>query len=87
MHKNQIELSNDLKKTKIVVGDRYFHYKNPNQFYSVISIGFIETTEEPCVVYRGEYGENIVWIRTAKDFLSKVKLQDGSKVDRFTKVE
>ena len=69
------------------VGDKYFHYKNKKHFYKIIAVGFIEETEKPCVVYQAERGEKIVWVRTAKEFFSKVELPNGSKVDRFTKVE
>lgn len=87
-HKDQTQLLRDLEnlKSKIKVGSKYYHYKHPDQFYHILAIGFIEATEEPCVVYETEYGEKLVWVRPLEDFLAKVKLEDGTEVDRFTKV-
>ncbi len=73
-------------KKKIKLGDRYFHYKHPNKSYKIVRIGFIENTEEVCVIYEAEFGEKLVWVRTLPDFLSKVELDDGNEVDRFTKL-
>ena len=86
-HKNQEQLSLEIKKLKVEVGDRYFHYKKPDQFYSIVAVGFMEATEEPCVIYQGEYGKKVAWVRAAKDFLSKVQLPNGTEVDRFTKIK
>jgi hypothetical protein len=89
IHKGQTQLLKSLKKirVKVKVGNRYFHYKHPDQPYHVVAVGFIEETLEPAVVYEGEFGERFVWIRTLSDFLAKVKLEDGNEVDRFTKIE
>jgi hypothetical protein len=88
-HKNLSHLVKELDgaKEKVIVGGKYFHYKHPDQTYKVIRIGIIEETEKICVVYEALYGEKVVWVRPLEDFLSKVKLDDGHKVDRFTKVE
>lgn len=86
-HKDQTQLLKKLEnlKSKIKVGDKYIHYKNPDQFYKIIAIGFIESTEEPCVVYQAEYGDKITWVRPQNDFFAKVTLDNESVVDRFTK--
>lgn len=88
-HKEQRNLLSDLKKlkSKIKVGDRYYHYKHPDQFYHIVALGFIEATEEPCVVYEAEYGDKLTWVRTESKFFAKVDTEGGSPVDRFTKVE
>lgn len=87
-HRDQTKLLKDLEslKSKIKVGDKYYHYKHHDQFYHIVAVGFIEATEEPCVVYEAEYGDKITWVRTENDFFAKVKLEDGTEVDRFTKV-
>ncbi len=87
-HKDQGQLLKELEevKNKVSVGAKYFHYKHPNQFYKVVRVGFIEATEEVCVIYEVEYGENFVWVRTIEEFLAKISLEDGTQVDRFTKV-
>ena len=76
----------DSVKEKVGVGKKYFHYKHPDQIYHILRIGIIEETEKICVVYESEYGEKVVWVRPIEDFLAKVKLEDGTEVDRFTKI-
>lgn len=87
-HKDQTQLLKKLEnlKSKIKVGDKYFHYKHPDQLYKIVAIGFIESSEEPSVIYQAEYGDEITWVRPEKDFFAKVTLDNGNVVDRFTKV-
>lgn len=66
-------------------GARYFHYKNPNQFYTIVSHGIIEATEEPAIIYQADYGDKTIWIRPAKVFLEEVEW-DGKKVPRFIRL-
>ena len=73
-------------KSRIDKEDKCYHYKHPDQFYNVVAIGFIEGNGEPCVVYKAGYGDKITWVRTESEFFSKVKSDDGTIVDRFTKV-
>jgi len=88
-HSNKDTLLHQLKvaKSSVEVGGRYFHYKHPDKFYTILRIGFIEKTEEVCVIYEAEFEDELVWVRTLTDFLSKVKLEDVEEIDRFTKVE
>lgn len=67
--------------SKITVGARYRHYKN--QDYTVLLLALREEDDEPCVVYRAEYGGNIVFIRPAANWTEQIEL-DGKKVNRFT---
>ncbi len=60
----------------------YQHYKGNT--YEVFSIGRLEETLEEVVVYYSY--DRTVWVRTVKDFLSKVTLPDGRIVQRFSKV-
>ena len=87
-HKSQADLLKELEniKTKIKVGDKFSHFKHPDQFYTIVAVGFIESTEEPCITYQAEYGDKITWTRTESEFFSKAKLEHGQEVDRFTKV-
>lgn len=87
-HKTQDELLKDLKRLeeKVKVGDKFSHFKHPDQFYTIVAVGFIEATEEPCITYQAEYGDKITWTRTESEFFSKATLEDGSSVDRFVKV-
>ncbi len=72
-------------KTQIPIGARYFHYKNPNQFYTIVSHGIIEATEEPAIIYQAEYDDQTTWIRPVSVFLEEVEWQ-GKKVQRFTRI-
>jgi hypothetical protein len=62
-------------------GDTYRHYKGG--LYIIVATGFLEDTETPCVVYRS-LEKNIVWVRTAKNFLEEIEFQ-GEKRSRFSK--
>jgi len=76
----------DEAKSKVTIGGKYYHYKSPNDYYIIVDIALYEETEEPCVVYRAEYGKNLTWIRPVTDFLAEVEKEDGSKCKRFTRV-
>lgn len=63
-------------------GGKYQHYKGGH--YEIIATGFLEDAEVPCVVYRS-LDKDIVWVRTAKNFLESVE-HDGKIVSRFSKL-
>ncbi len=63
-------------------GDYYQHYKGGR--YEIVATGFLEDTETPCVVYRS-LEKDIVWVRTAKNFLEPVE-HDGQTRPRFSKI-
>lgn len=63
-------------------GDKYQHYKGG--IYEIAATGFLEDTEAPCVAYRS-LNKDIVWVRTAKNFLEAVE-HDGKTVPRFKKI-
>ncbi|HMI09156.1 MAG TPA: DUF1653 domain-containing protein [Candidatus Saccharimonadales bacterium] len=60
-------------------GQRFQHYKGG--IYEVVATGFIENSELPCVVYRS-LKKNIVWVRTAEDFLELIE-DNGVTKPRF----
>jgi hypothetical protein len=60
----------------------YQHYKGGT--YEIVATGFLEDSEVPCVVYRS-LEKNIVWVRTAKNFLENVE-HNGKIQPRFIKV-
>jgi hypothetical protein len=60
-------------------GQIFQHYKGGK--YEIISTGFLEDSEAPCVVYRSLL-RNIVWVRTAKNFLENVE-HEGVVQPRF----
>jgi len=59
---------------KVKTGGIYFHYKNPDHYYVLESLGFIESSETIAVVYRALYDKGIVWIRPLEEFLEKFTL-------------
>lgn len=80
--KDKLEKAREL----VEVGAKYFHFKHPEQFYKVLSVGLTEENQKVCVIYEAEYEDKLVWIRPINSFLAKVRLPDGTEVDRFTKV-
>ena len=63
-------------------GRKYQHYKGG--IYEIVATGFLEDSEVPCVVYRS-LEKDIVWIRTAKNFLEDVEY-NGIKQPRFKRI-
>ena len=57
-------------KREIVVHGVYKHFKG--DLYIVEDLAFDSETEEEMVVYRALYGENLLWVRPLKMFLSEV---------------
>lgn len=87
-HKSQSALAKELQDaaSKVTVGVCYTHYKQPENTYKVTGLAILEATDEPCVIYQAEYGNNITFVRPLKSWLENVEWQ-GKKVKRFTKVE
>ncbi len=81
----ELALSLEKLKNQVPLGARYFHYKNPNQFYTVVAHGIIEATEELAISYQAEYDDKLVWIRPASVFLEEVEWE-GKFTLRFTRV-
>jgi hypothetical protein len=63
---------NDAKKL-IKVSGKYSHYKNPNQFYTILDLAIDEATENVSVIYQAQYGNKIIFIRSLESFLTKGK--------------
>ena len=55
---------------KIKIKGVYKHFKG--NYYIVEDIGTSSETEEELVIYRALYGNNKLWIRPLKSFLSEV---------------
>lgn len=64
-------------------GQLFQHYKGGR--FEIVATGLIENTETPCVVYRS-LAKNIIWVRTAKNFLEEVE-HDGVSVPRFKPID
>ena len=63
---------NDAQKL-VRVGGKYFHYKNPDQFYIVLNLAIDEATENVSVIYQAQYRKKIIFIRTLESFLTPGK--------------
>lgn len=76
----------DQAKELIEIGSLYFHYKNPDQYYSIESLCIIEDTEEVGVLYKPLYGDfgDIIWLRPISIFLETIQV-DSKKIQRFQK--
>ena len=72
-----------MTKEKITIGGRYCHYKDPSHTYTVSDIAILESTEDPVVIYKAEYGNNITFVRPVDEWLETVE-KDGKQVLRFT---
>jgi len=66
----------------VQVGGVYCHYKDPHKRYRVLGIGLLEATQEPCVIYQAEYGDQLVWVRALSVWLERVQTEQGM-VPRF----
>lgn len=63
-------------------GQLFRHYKGG--LYEIVATGFLEDSEAPCVVYRSK-ARDMVWVRTAKNFLESVE-HNGVLRPRFEAV-
>lgn len=72
-------------KQKVSVGGTYYHYKHPDQHYTLVDAIIIEATDEIGVLYRAEYEplKGITFMRPIEGFLAEVDV-DGKKKARFT---
>jgi hypothetical protein len=60
-------------------GDQYRHYKGG--LYEIVATGFLEATEQPCVIYRS-LKNNSIWVRTVENFFELID-RDAQPVPRF----
>jgi hypothetical protein len=86
-HKEQLELRKEVEdaKYKVTVGARYWHYKGKDKVYEIIGLGFLEATDELCVIYQAQYGEKLTFLRPLTIWLEQVEWE-GETVPRFTKI-
>jgi len=90
-HKTGDELRTELKQASklIEVGAKYYHYKHPEDTYTVTGLVIIESDDSVGVLYSADYDrlKGITFLRPLDSFLDKVTLEDGTIVNRFNKVE
>jgi len=70
-HIPESELTKKLNNAKeqVKIGSKYFHYKNPNQFYLILNLAIDEASETVSVIYQSLYGKNIIFVRPLESFL------------------
>jgi len=91
-HKTEEELNSLLEeaRSKVSVGSKYYHYKNPDNQYVLIDVAIFEGDESVCVIYRPLYmASNVLWIRKLEGeggWLTPAVSENGEQTDRFVKV-
>jgi hypothetical protein len=78
----------DSAKQKVTVDGTYYHYKHPEQHYTLVDVIIIEATDEIGILYRAEYDllKGITFMRPIEDFLADVDVE-GEVKPRFTLVK
>lgn len=86
-HQEQLELAKEIEtaKAKVTIGAQYYHYKGRGKVYEISGLGFIEATNELCVIYQAQYGERLTFLRPLSVWLEKVEWE-GRTVPRFTRI-
>lgn len=86
-HEDQLVLMEELDaaKDKVTVGATYYHYKSSDKVYKVVGLGFLEASDELCVIYTAQYGKGLTFIRLLSIWLETLDL-NGKIVQRFTKL-
>jgi hypothetical protein len=86
-HKEQLVLAEEIEnaKSKVTINSKYRHYKSPDKIYKVIGLGFLEATDELCVIYQAQYGEHLTFLRPLTIWLEQVEWE-GKTVARFTEI-
>jgi len=75
-----------LAANKVHVGELYYHYKNPRQFYQVLKIAITEADDSLCVIYEEQYDEHLIFVRPLSSWLDKVDYKN-KVMDRFTQIQ
>lgn len=86
-HKEQGQLLNDLEELKahIKIDDTFVCPGFPETDYVVTNLGFIEDTEEPCLIYKKKQDGQISWVRTLSEYQNKDILSTNKTKDQLTK--
>lgn len=87
-HKNHQQMHEELAEAKklVEVGAIYSHYKYPENTYQVINLGFIEATDDVCVIYQAKYDPELIFVRPLSSWLETPEWQ-GEVVPRFKKIQ
>lgn len=80
----QLEQKRNEARKYIEIGALYYHYRDNTKLYKIIDLGIQEATEDVCVIYQSQYGENLVWVRNLDSWQELVEV-NGKKIARFQK--
>ncbi len=64
--------------------EKYKHFKGNE--YEIIALAKHSETLEDIFVYKALYGEGQIWVRPATMFTDMKILENGTQVQRFTKI-
>lgn len=86
-HVEQQVLAKEIEeaKKKVTIGADYWHYKGRDKVYRVLGLGFIEETDELCVIYQAQYEERLTFLRPLSIWLEQIDWE-GKFVPRFSKI-
>jgi len=86
-YQEQLELAKKIEaaKTEVTIGAEYWHFKSRDKRYLVIGLGFLEATNELCVIFQSLYGERLTFLRPLYVWLETVEWE-GKIVPRFSKL-
>lgn len=71
-------------QAQVAVGAIYSHYKHTDRHYKIVSIAFLESSEEVCVCYQALYAPYFTWVRPLTNFLEMVPTANGT-IPRFSR--
>ncbi len=87
-HTSYADLATRVKgaEVKVKVGSIYSHWRNPQQHYRVLAVGYTEWDENMVVVYQQiDHPQPLVWIRPlrGKDGWLTPVAHEGTEIPRF----
>jgi hypothetical protein len=84
-HKSTTALHSVLSMAKqhINLEGRYAHYKHPTRPYRVVGLGFLESTDELCVIYTPLDSPEVIFLRPFTSWQEMVFYR-GKTVARFS---
>lgn len=87
MHFTPAVLSEKIRQASTpVVGELYYHYRDPFTHYRVIALGLQEVDEAVCVIYQNVQHPDLVWVRNVASW-NECALINGKPEPRFRFVQ
>jgi len=83
LSEQELEKKLVMAEEQVEVGGTYRHYKG--NLYQVVDIAILTEEVGVGIIYRAQYGKNILFVRPLDIWLEEIKY-DGKTVKRFAKV-